>query len=227
MHDTGFLGLTSRDGSTSSSRHGVTRRSFLVRSLGVSAGVVISNVVVALLDACGDPGDPTRKVAIDLSSEIGVLNYVYAVTQLEYDFYYRVTNNKFPGMLASESSRYTGFQNDLYNARSDLQITQIPSHRITDVLLFRLGEVVDFANRQSVTVAAQTIEDAASRSFAAAQALMKTPSMATVVADLATAASARADAIRGSAVVQTPISPIDAMEILTQYFLTTITITNG
>lgn len=227
MTDTFFLYRTA--GSLEpAGRDVLPRRSFLRRSVSTVALLAVGpSLLATVLTACSDAGDPTRKADLDLSTDIGVLNYVYAVTQLEYDFYDRIVNNKFPGMLASEYNAFNGFLSTLSDARDDLEVVEIPSHRITDALLFRLGQIVDFADRTSIFTAAQTIEDAAASSFLAARDMLAAPDKATVVGDLATAAAARADTIRGHAVVPTPRSPADVMQTLAPYYLTTLTISHG
>jgi len=198
--------------------------------LGAGTALAAATPVVSLLAACNgstDADEPFRSATLDLGTEVGVLNFAYAVTQLELDFYTRVVNNKFPGMLASESTNFNNFFNATSNARGDLWQSMIPAGRITDTLLFRLGELVDFASRSSVFGAAQAIEDAAARGLLAATTMVTTPATVTALQDLASAAAARADTIRGSVVTPTPLAPATVMTTLAPYYLTTFTIHNG
>jgi hypothetical protein len=86
-----------------------TRRSFL-RMLGVGGTIVLMPSVFA---ACGDSGDdstptgPTggtgAAVTLDLSDDFGILNYAYALEQLEAAFYTAVVaSTPFSGMTAEQ-----------------------------------------------------------------------------------------------------------------------------
>ena len=70
-----------------------------------------------LLLACNDDDDmgitPTPEPGVfDLGSgDLGVLNYAYALEQLEADFYTKVVNNFYSGISQEEMTLFT----DLYN----------------------------------------------------------------------------------------------------------------
>jgi hypothetical protein len=197
--------------------------------IGIGAAILASGTLGNFLIACSDNmTDPTQHATLDLTTEIGVLNFVYAVLQLETDFYGRVDDGKFPGMLASEASQFSTFQSDATAARDDMRVAEIPRGRITDAVLFTLGRVVDFASRTDVLTHAQIIEDAAARGLLAALALVQTPTTVTLITNLASAAAARSAAIRvmagASSLSITPQSPSDVMSTLAPYYLTTFTI---
>ena len=76
-----------------------TRRGFL-RALGMGSGIVL---LPSLFAACDD--DPTGPrgdaVVLDLSDDFGILNYAYALEQLEAAFYVAVVGSAaFAGMSA-------------------------------------------------------------------------------------------------------------------------------
>lgn len=224
MRDQGVIRLTGAAEDTS----GATRRAFLQRGIQLGAFVLTPTLFGGLLSACADATGPARQTTIDLTNEVGVLNFCYAVLQLEADFYARVTSNKFPGMLAAEASQFGAFQSDVGAATDDLRMNEIPRHRITDLALFRLGSIVNFSNRTSVFSHAQMIEDNAASGFLAARALVQTPAVSQIVQSLSDAATSRADGIRSmngspSSTI-TPESPADVMAALAPYYLTTFTV---
>jgi len=183
----------------------------------------------SLLAACSnDLTDPSRHVTLDLGTETGVLNFMYAVLQLELDFYSRVTNNMYPSMLTSEMDTFDQMRSNVDGARSAMVRTEIPSGRISDALLFRLGNVIDFADRTSVLTHAQTIEDAAARGFLAAASLVHTPATITTVQGLANDAADRSSTIRALAnagpLAITPLQPAEVIATLTPYYYTTFTV---
>lgn len=185
-----------------------------------------------LVTACSsDVVDPTAHATINLGEDLGVLNFIYAVLQLETDYYTRITSSYFPGMLAGEADQFNNFTGDTMSARGTLHDTLIPHGRITDTIRFRLGSAVDFADRGSVLTAGQAIEDAAARGFAAAVTLVHDTATVTWVTTQAAAAASRAQAIRAMAaapsLVVSPQPPADVLAVLAPYFLTTFTVSNS
>ena len=135
-----------------------TRRSFL-KLLGVGGSIVLLPSVFA---ACSDDDDdngtgPGTAVRLDLRNDIGILNYAYALEQLEAAFYIEVVNR----FAAS----------GITNATERAILTDIRNHEVIhrDFLAAALGSAkirdlaVDFGNafatRQSVLETARTFED--------------------------------------------------------------------
>ena len=136
-----------------------TRRSFL-KLLGVGGSIVLLPSVFA---ACSDDDDgdggngPGTAVRLDLRTDIGILNYAYALEQLEAAFYIAVVN---------------GFANNGISDTTERAIlTDIRNHEAIhrDFLAAALGTAkirnlaVDFGNalntRTSVLETARTFED--------------------------------------------------------------------
>lgn len=204
----------------------LTRRHFLQRTAMLGAACVGANMIGGLV-ACSDPTDTTKHATLDLGTEAGALNFVYAILQLEGDFYSRVNNFLYPGALVTESMSFLDFQNEVVAARNNLMATQ-RTKRITDIVLFQLGQVVDFANRAATLSAAQTIEDAAAEGMLAAISYLHTPEIVTTITGYATQAAARSDGIRDMLGVPhltiTAQSPATVMETLAPYYLTTFSV---
>ena len=130
--------------------YGIQRRNML-KFFGASAAVI------TIGSACKSDSTPTPSTGVNLGSgDIGVLNYAYALEQLEAAFYIKVASSPYAGITAMESS----FLND------------IRDHEVAHREFFKaaLGasaigalEVnfssINFASRASVLGAAKTFED--------------------------------------------------------------------
>ena len=90
-----------------------TRRSFL-RALGLGGTVVLLPTVLA---ACSDddttgPIAGSGAVTLDLTTDVGILNYAYALEQLEAAFYTAVVaSSAFGGMTAEQKEVFTDLRN--------------------------------------------------------------------------------------------------------------------
>ena len=135
-----------------------TRRSFL-KLLGVGGTAVL---LPSIFTACDDdgptlPGSDGGPVALDLSTDVGILNYAYALEQLEAAFYTAVVAGFATNGIsaAAERSALTEIRNHEVIHREALRAA-LGSARIGDL-------TVDFgtalASRESVLAAAQTFED--------------------------------------------------------------------
>lgn len=135
-----------------------TRRSFL-KLLGVGGSIVLLPSVFA---ACGsddtDGGTGTgTAVRLDLRDDIGILNYAYALEQLEAAFYIEVVNRFGTSGISNTTEREI--------------LTDIRNHEVIhrDFLAAALGNAKirnlevnfgnAFASRQSVLETARTFED--------------------------------------------------------------------
>ncbi len=146
----------------------VNRRLFL-RSAGVAAATG-----AFILGACTDNTngvDPVLNGAVDLGTgDVGILNYAYALEQLEAAFYTQVMSNPFSGMTAAETSI----------------LTDIRDHEIVHREFFKaaLGSSaimgltpdfskVDFTNRANVLLYAKIFEDTGVSAYNGAGRLLK------------------------------------------------------
>lgn len=79
-----------------------SRREFL-RALGVGGAIVLMpSVFAACSDVTGTSRSTSKAITLDLSTDIGVLNYAYALEQLEAAFYIEALKNIITGCTASE-----------------------------------------------------------------------------------------------------------------------------
>ena len=134
-----------------------TRRSFL-KLLGVGGSIVLlPSVFAACSDDDDDPTGTGSAAVLDLRTDVGILNYAYALEQLEAAFYIAVV-----GGFAT---------NGISNATERSILTDIRNHEVIhrDFLAAALGSAkirnlsVDFGNalatRTSVLETARTFED--------------------------------------------------------------------
>ena len=130
----------------------VVNRRFFLRSAGVAAATG-----AFVMSACTDhdvaPGDQV----VDLGSgDIGILNYAYALEQLEAAFYMQVIMTPYTGMTAMEKSILTDIRDhevvhrDFFKAA--LGAAAIPGLSVN-------FSSIDFASRASVLGTAKVFED--------------------------------------------------------------------
>ncbi|MEO8478317.1 MAG: ferritin-like domain-containing protein [Gemmatimonadota bacterium] len=138
----GFLGKLSR---------ATSRRTFL-QWAGVTVGVAAIG--------CGkdDPTGPNPPGNdFDLGSgDVGVLNYAYALEQLEAAFYIKVIAEKYSGMTAAEETLLTDIRDHEVTHRDFLKAA-LGSNAIS-TLTFDFASVT-FSSRASVLGTAKTFED--------------------------------------------------------------------
>ena len=134
-----------------------TRRDFL-RLMSVGGMAVFAS---SALTACSDDDDPTNPgtgaVALNLSNDIGILNYAYALEQLEAAFYQRVvTTGTATGMSAAEMTIMADIRNHEAIHRDSLAAL-LGGSKIGN-LTPNFG-AINFNNRASILGAAKTFED--------------------------------------------------------------------
>ncbi len=139
---------------------GTRREFFRVAALGGSA-----ILLPTMFAACGDDdGDapmeppPFDGVILDLSSDPGVLNYAYALEQLEAAFYAQVAQAFYPGITAEEQQVLTDIR-DHEAIHRDFLAGALGSARMPDLAVDFAGGNVDFGNRFSVLSTAKIFED--------------------------------------------------------------------
>lgn len=131
------------------------RRNFLRLS---GMGIVLAGV--ALTGCKDDMVDEPMGSVFDLGEgDIGVLNYAYALEQLEADFYSKVVNSFYTGISDTEKQLFT----DLYHhevIHRDFFKAAISgaTSKVLPTLEFKY-DGVDFKNRNSVLATAKALED--------------------------------------------------------------------
>lgn len=176
-----------------------SRREFLKWS---SAGVLTAFAFGALnaesLRAenafAGLPIDPVRQGAVDLGKgDFGVLNYAYALEQLEAAFYTQVVSTPFGGMTSAERQ----------------VLTDIRDHEIAHREFFKaaLGKkaipglqvnftAINFNDRNSVLGTAKTFEDLGVSAYNGAGQLLKNPEFLLMAGKIVSVEARHAAAIR-------------------------------
>lgn len=171
-----------------------TRRRFL-KLMGVGGSALLLPSIFA---ACDDeitlPGSNGGAVALDLSNDTGILNYAYALEQLEAAFYTQVvagfaTNGI---SVAAEQSALTEIRNHEVVHREFLK-SVLGSNRIGDL-------TVDFgtalASRTSVLTTARTFEDLGVSAYNGAGKYLTVPANLLVAGKIVSVEARHAAAIR-------------------------------
>ena len=138
-----------------------TRRSFL-RLLGIGGTVVM---LPSVFGACSDDDDPITgpgnpAVSLNLSNDVGILNYAYALEQLEAAFYTAVVaSTAFAGMTAEQKEIMTDLRNHEVAHREFFR-TVIPSaNRIPELSVNVSTISTILASTAAILKAAEMFED--------------------------------------------------------------------
>ena len=134
-----------------------SRRGFFKRA-GLGLGVVAS---ASVLQACDSDDVVADAVTLDFSNDLGVLNYAYALEQLEAAFYAQVMMDRFDGMTSDERSILQDLA-DHEAIHRDFLAAAIQQAGGASAVLQDLTpdfDSVDFGSRSSVLQTAQALED--------------------------------------------------------------------
>lgn len=147
--------------------NGLNRRNFL-RKAGLSTAIGATVMLVACND---DMGDSMMSDAVDLGSgDVGILNYAYALEQLEAAFYTQAVATPYSGISDAERSILTDIRDheiihrDFFKAA--LGANAIPSLEVD-------FSAVDFTSRASVLGTAKVFEDTGVMAYNGAGKLIK------------------------------------------------------
>jgi rubrerythrin len=139
-----------------------TRREFL-RLLGIGGTVVMLPSVFA---ACDDDDDPTgtggtnQPVSLNLSNDFGILNYAYALEQLEAAFYTAVLASAvFNGLSAEEKEVLTDLRDHEVIHREYFKAALGSTNRIRDLALNTATVAPLVASRDAILKNAEMFED--------------------------------------------------------------------
>ena len=147
----------------------IKRRSFFMYA-GATAGAT-----ALLLAGCKDDKDDPTPGTVDLGSgDVGVLNYAYALEQLEAAFYAQVMATPYASMPADEKTylgaiaKHEAIHRDFFKKAID---TAAPGQTIPG--LTPVFTAVDFTSRASVLATAKTFEDLGVSAYNGAGKLIK------------------------------------------------------
>lgn len=178
-----------------------TRRRFL-RTLSLGGSIILMPTVLA---ACGDddnltepvpdpdPDPQPEAVTIDLSTDTGVLNFAYALEQLEAAYYTQVTGSFFAGATTDEQS----VLNDLRDheiVHRELFLAALGADAIPG--LTPTFDSVDFGDRMSVLATARTFEDLGVAAYNGAGAALSNPDFLAVAGKIVSVEARHASVIR-------------------------------
>lgn len=165
----------------------ISRKNFL-RFSGLTA------ITLAVgLQACDD--DPMAMADIDLGTgDIGVLNYAFALEQLEAAFYIAVTSSFYAGITTEERN----ILNDLRDhevAHRDFFAAAIPSASRIPALEFDFS-AVNFKSRDSVLQTAKALEDTGVSAYNGAGYLIENVDYLLIAGKIVSVEARHASAIR-------------------------------
>jgi len=159
---------------------------------------------VGLLIACSndDDGDmPPANGIFDLGSgDLGVLNYAYALEQLEADFYTKVVNSFYANISDEERLVLTDLYNHEVNHRDFFKaaITAAvgsSTELILPTLEFNYGSL-DFSNRTQVLATAKILEDTGVAAYNGAGKLLQNVDYLLLAGKIVSVEARHASAIR-------------------------------
>lgn len=215
-----------------STKESVSRRRFLAfGALGASA-------LAIGLSSC-DKDDDNNDNGIDLGSgDIGVLNYAYALEQLEAAFYARVIQSPYSGAAAGEIALLTDIRDHEIAHREFFKSAIPAANRVQDLTPDFTS--INFADRSSVLAAAKAFEDLGVSAYNGAGKLLVSPAYLTLAGKIVSVEARHAAYIRdllsnGSFADSTVVdsngldksrSPKDVLQIANIYLSTKVSARN-
>ncbi len=148
---------------------GMQRRNML-KFIGASAALI------TIGSACKKDDDPVPNGGVNLGSgDVGILNYAYALEQLEAAFYIQVVATPYSGMTALETEYLTDIRNHEVGHREFFKaaITAAAPASIIPALTVNFSSI-NFADRTSVLNTAKAFEDLGVTAYNGAGQLIST-----------------------------------------------------
>lgn len=164
-----------------------SRRKFLGIA-GAAAGMMV------LASSCDKDDDTMPNEGVDLGSgDVGILNYAYALEQLEAAFYTKVAESPYSGISSSETALLTDIR-DHEIAHREFFKTALGNAAIIN-LEFNLSSI-DFGSRNSVLATAKAFEDLGVSAYNGAGKLITTPDYLTLAGKIVSVEARHAAYIR-------------------------------
>ncbi len=177
----------------SASRRRFLRRSTLAAA-GAASGVLLHDLALSPAAAQGGARPTTSNGVIDLGGgDLGVLNYAYALEQLEAAFYTQVIKTPYRGMNRTER----GILEDLRDheiAHRETFKTALGGNRIPDLKVN--FSAIDFSSRQSVLTTARTFEDLGVAAYNGGGAAIQSPDILVLAGKIVSVEARHAATIR-------------------------------
>ena len=174
-----------------------TRREFMrVACLGGTA-VLLPSILAGCSDDDGGGGitdPPSNALIIDLNTDVGVLNYAYALEQLEAAFYSQVVQGfASSGLSAAEQTVLSDIRNHEVIHRDFLALVLVGA-KIPDLAVDFSS--VDFSDRVSILRTAKAFEDVGVSAYNGAGRLLKDLNNLAVAGKIVSVEARHAAAIR-------------------------------
>ena len=170
----------------------IKRRSFFMYA-GATAGAT-----ALVLAGCSKDSDPTTNNGISLGSgDVGVLNYAYALEQLEAAFYAQVKASTVVGFSAAETAYFSevaaheAIHRDFFKAAIN---RDAPSKLLQN--LTPNFTSIDFTKRASVLGAAKAFEDLGVAAYNGAGKLIRTPAYLVIAGQIVSVEARHAAYVR-------------------------------
>lgn len=170
-----------------------SRREFL-RALGVGGAIVLMpSMFAACSDVTGATSKTSKAVTIDLSTDIGVLNYAYALEQLEAAFYEEALKHIITGCTAAELNALLQIgQHEVVHReflKAALGSSAIPTLQVD-------FSSIDLTKRDSVLQAAKMFEDTGVAAYNGAGRLIHSPAYLVLAGKIVSVEARHAATIR-------------------------------
>lgn len=166
--------------------------------------IKLSGMAIAgtgLLLACSDDDDmvqPNTPGVFDLGTgDLGILNYAYALEQLEAAFYTKVVNNFYSGISSVEQTMLTDlyYHEVIHRDFFGAAIASVaPSSQVLPVLEFNFDDI-DFNSRDMVLATAKVLEDTGVAAYNGAGRFLTNPDYLVVAGKIVSVEARHAAAI--------------------------------
>ena len=167
----------------------VSRRQFL-RYTGLAGAAITA---AGVLTGC-DKDDEMNTEGVDLGSgDTGILNYAYALEQLEAAFYKQVTDTPFSGMTTMEAQFFADIR-DHEIAHREFFKSALSSSAIPGLEVDFSG--INFSSRDSVLATAKAFEDLGVSAYNGAGQLLTNPTYLLLAGKIVSVEARHAAAIR-------------------------------
>jgi len=170
-----------------------SRRNFL--KLG-GIGLAMAGLTLIGCDDDTDFGMMGDKVFDLGTGDVGVLNYAYALEQLEADFYTKVVNNFYSGISSAEKEIFTGlYHHEVIHRDFFKAAISGATSNILPTLQFQYSNV-NFNDRNSVLATAKALEDTGVAAYNGAGKYITNPAYLVIAGKIVSVEARHASAIR-------------------------------